>query len=90
MWAIWIARNYFIINHQQWNHMYVTNLILQGLMDYALVEWVKTQKVIRKHPERTKKILARFDIEWGNFPTICKHSDLIVSWAPEVPDMGIT
>jgi hypothetical protein len=52
-------------------------------MDYARAAWVKTQKVIRKHPDRTKKILARFDTDWGKFPTICKRSHLIVSWAPE-------
>jgi hypothetical protein len=47
----------------------------------ALRGW-RLRRSSRKHPDRTKKILARFDTDWGNFP-ICKRSHLIVSWAPE-------
>jgi hypothetical protein len=64
MWSIWIARyNHFIFNQQRWNHLYVTNLIWQGLMEYARAAWSKAQLVIRKFPERAKKALSRFDMD---------------------------
>ena len=85
-----LARNHFVFNHEKGKHWYVTQLIWQGLIDYARAAWTKALAMITKQPERKAKLVKKFDIQWGRFHSICHRSELLVTWVREVPDTGIT
>jgi hypothetical protein len=60
------------------------------VVDYARAAWSKAKTLIITHPERKCKILKKFDSTWGQFSLICSRAEMVVKWAVEIPDTGIT
>jgi hypothetical protein len=89
LWNIWLMRNHMVFQRVQWNHGKVTQLIWQGFIDYGRADWAKVLATIAKSPNSTKKVLRRFDSQWGQFPWLCFCVNMQVHWHRHNPLKGI-
>jgi hypothetical protein len=89
LWFAWITRNECVFNQKRWTISHASDLVWQGLVDYAQAAWTKTMQRIRKDPTASKKALKRFDTEWGYFDSICLRKGMTISWLKRNPVTGI-